>query len=101
MSVIKQCRTCGKDYKYCGSFRGSTLFRWQDVACSPECGNIYFRKILESRGQDPSIIDQANNQGTKTEPSDTFPNTEAETDDDELSEFELDYDYDDEDEEDF
>ena len=26
------------------------VFRWQDVSCSPECGEIYLRRINESRG---------------------------------------------------
>lgn len=48
--ALKKCRVCGKDYEYCHTFRTTdNLFRWQDVACSPECGAIYFAKIQASR----------------------------------------------------
>ena len=30
--------------------RAAGVFRWQEVACSPECGAIYLQKINESRG---------------------------------------------------
>lgn len=52
--VIKQCRVCGKDYEYCHSCRrGDVTFRWQEVACSPECGRVYFDQILRERRQLP------------------------------------------------
>lgn len=47
----KVCKICGKKYEYCLTNRRDTIFRWQDVACSPEHGAIYFRQIAESRGQ--------------------------------------------------
>lgn len=50
-SVMKKCRVCGKEYEACRSAnRSAGVFRWQEVACSPECGTIYLRKIEESRG---------------------------------------------------
>lgn len=54
-AVTKKCRACGKEYKACPD-SGVTVnkFRWQDVACSPECGEVYFRKIAESRGLVPA-----------------------------------------------
>lgn len=52
------CRVCGKEYEYCHTIRKiDDIFRYQDVACSPECGAIYFAKIDESRGVKP--IDDA------------------------------------------
>ena len=53
--AIKTCRVCGKDYEYCHSFGNAddNIYRWQDVACSPECGNIYFARVLRSRGIKP------------------------------------------------
>lgn len=50
-AVTKKCRACGKEYKACPNL-GPTenKFRWQDIACSPECGEVYFRRIAESRG---------------------------------------------------
>lgn len=29
------------------------MFQWREVACSPECGEEYLRRVLESRGQLP------------------------------------------------
>lgn len=50
-SAIKICRICGKEYEACRSAnRSADVFRWQEVACSPECGAAYLKKINESRG---------------------------------------------------
>lgn len=50
-SAIKKCRVCGKEYEACRSAdRTAGVFRWQEVACSPECGAIYLQQINESRG---------------------------------------------------
>lgn len=50
-SAIKVCRICGKEYEACRSAnRSAGVFRWQEVACSPECGAAYLEKINESRG---------------------------------------------------
>lgn len=47
----KTCRVCGKEYEACRSvIRDVNVFRWQDVACSPECGATYLARINESRG---------------------------------------------------
>lgn len=44
------CRVCGKKYKGCRTAeQASGVFRWQAVSCSPECGEIYLQRILESR----------------------------------------------------
>lgn len=44
------CRVCGKKYKGCRTAEQSNgVFRWQAVSCSPECGEIYLQRILESR----------------------------------------------------
>ena len=99
MIITKKCRNCGKTYEYCNSFRGTSIFRWQDVACSPECGYIYFKQILESRGQDASVL---NLQGIKQESKYEYdPMLDDEDEDDDFYEDEFDDDYDDEDEEDF
>lgn len=48
---IKTCRVCGATYEACNSARsGSKIFNWREVACSPECGVVYFDKIAASRG---------------------------------------------------
>lgn len=48
---IKICRVCGKEYEACHTQRPNldNEFRWQEVACSPECGSIYLQRIIESR----------------------------------------------------
>lgn len=49
-SASKVCRVCGKEYEACRSAnRNAGVFRWQEVACSPECGTAYLEKINESR----------------------------------------------------
>ena len=55
----KKCKICGKDYDYCRP-NGLTLnvFRWQDVACSPEHGTIYFEQIAKSRNTEEDIKDE-------------------------------------------
>lgn len=46
---IKRCKVCGKEYEYCKTWLSQDKFRWQDVACSPECGAKYFALIEASR----------------------------------------------------
>lgn len=48
--AIKTCRVCGNEYEACHTAKSSSVtFRWQDVACSPECGAIYLAEIRASR----------------------------------------------------
>lgn len=48
--AIKRCRVCGKEYEACRSAkRVDGVYRWKEVACSPECGQVYLARILESR----------------------------------------------------
>lgn len=50
--AIKICRVCGKEYEACHTNKSSNgTFRWQDVACSPECGAIYLAQIRASRNK--------------------------------------------------
>lgn len=51
MAGTKRCKVCGREYEYCRTNRPTDIFRWQDVACSPEHGAIYFAQIAESRGE--------------------------------------------------
>lgn len=50
---VKVCKVCGKEYEACHTLRPNmnSEFRWQDVACCPEHGAEYLRRILISRGQ--------------------------------------------------
>ena len=53
-TATKICRVCGKEYEACHTFKRITgVFRWQEVACSPECGSIYLAKIEASRAISP------------------------------------------------
>ena len=46
---IRICKVCGKEYEYCKTFAPANKFRWQDVACSPECGAKYFAEVEAAR----------------------------------------------------
>lgn len=49
-SVKKVCRVCGKTYEACHTAKKNIgEFRWQEVACSPECGAEYLRRVIASR----------------------------------------------------
>lgn len=50
-SAKRICRVCGKEYEACRSAnRRPGVFYWQEVACSPECGQVYLRRVEEARG---------------------------------------------------
>lgn len=50
-AVNKICRVCGKEYEACKTPRPTdNTFRWQDVACSKECGAEYLRSVMIARG---------------------------------------------------
>ena len=50
-NVIKICKVCGKRYEACSNAeKYDGVFRYQTVACSPECGAIYLAQVMESRG---------------------------------------------------
>lgn len=69
MSQKKQCRTCGKDYEPCRSIGlKNGIFRWREVACSPECGAIYLRRIQESRGLIPQETKKSRSEKTEVNP---------------------------------
>lgn len=50
MGAKMKCRVCGKEYDACfNAKRIEGVYHWRDVACSPECGEIYLARVLESR----------------------------------------------------
>ena len=53
----KTCRVCGATYEACRSIRtGDGVFNWREVACSPECGEVYLRQVMASRNKvEPAI----------------------------------------------
>lgn len=53
-TAVKKCRVCGKDYEACRAMsRTAGVFRWQEVACSPECGAEYLRRVTQARSPAP------------------------------------------------
>lgn len=54
-TAVKTCRVCGKEYEACRTAmsRAAGVFRWQEVACSPECGAEYLRRVTEARSPAP------------------------------------------------
>lgn len=79
-TAIKICRVCGKEYEACHTQRPVTVFRWQEVACSPECGSIYLAQIEESR---KTVV--ANTTVNKTEPIELINDIEDDIDEDEFN----------------
>lgn len=54
-TAVKKCRVCGKQYEDCRTMMNNTagVFRWQEVACSPECGAEYLHRVTETRNPAP------------------------------------------------
>lgn len=53
-TAVRTCRVCGKRYEACRTMNKSAgVFRWQEVACSPECGAEYLRRVTEARNPTP------------------------------------------------
>ena len=54
-TATKICRVCGKEYEACHTLKHiAGVFRWQEVACSPECGSTYLARIKASRAVTPT-----------------------------------------------
>lgn len=52
-----KCRVCGKEYEACrNAKRVDGVFRWQDVACSPEHGATYLDLIRKSRAEQHDAV---------------------------------------------
>lgn len=72
--ATKECRVCGKTYVACNTnrhFDGS--FHWREVACSPECGQEYLRRVTESRMEpqtEPEVIEEEEPELIEEEPED-------------------------------
>lgn len=49
--VMRICKNCGKEYEACYTQKpyNSKVYRWQDVACSPACGEAYLAAVIASR----------------------------------------------------
>ena len=53
-TATKICKVCGKEYPYCRTVFKPGVFRYQDVACSPEHGAIYLAKVEAARTEPKS-----------------------------------------------
>lgn len=49
--TTRVCKICGKEYPFCYTVRHDNAFRWQDVACCPEHGTEYFKRVQIARGE--------------------------------------------------
>lgn len=46
----RKCKICGKEYEYCKTIRTvDGVYRWQDVACTPEHGSQYLALVIAAR----------------------------------------------------
>lgn len=60
--AVKVCRVCGKQYEACRTAKKNIgVFQWQDVACSPECGAEYLRRVNEARNPAPKVEKKVEN----------------------------------------
>lgn len=82
----KKCKVCGAEYEYCRTkYQNTDIFRYQDVACSPEHGSIYFAKVMASRAKTTN-----DNVETESEENDEYDELfEEDFDDDDLEELEI------------
>lgn len=64
MGSTAKCRVCGKEYTPCRTIAVNGVFRWQAVACSPECGAEYLKRIEASRS--PKKIEGQHKRGKRT-----------------------------------
>ena len=58
----KVCKVCGKEYEACRTLRPNldNEFRWNEVACCPEHGAEYLRRVLAARGHAAAASDVGN-----------------------------------------
>lgn len=46
-----KCKVCGAAYVACRTPNLTGVFRWRDVACSVECGQVWLERIERSRSK--------------------------------------------------
>lgn len=70
------CRVCGREYQVCNTVYPSA-FNWREVACSPQCGEEYFRQVLKAREAEEPVEEEM---PAETLQEETFdPDAEIET----------------------
>ena len=68
MGRNKICRVCGKEYIPCRSIRpADDVFNWRAIACSPQCGEEYFKQVAIARGDVPPEDPDKNKKKPKKE----------------------------------
>ena len=102
-TAIRYCKVCGNAYEYCRTLKPGDMFRWQDVACSPEHGREYFRQIAESRGEitaeakEPESVDiPKRTEAPKAAKPVKYVPPEVKADNDETEDWNDDFEYEDE-----
>lgn len=73
-TATKKCKVCGREYAYCKTNRESNVFRYQDVACCAEHGQIYLAQVIASRSS--NIVAVADN-GVPTSKAHTLDEDES------------------------
>ena len=70
------CRVCGKEFVPCGKSSAEIgAFNYREVACSPECGQEYLRRVLAARS--PKVTPTNNVKGNELViPSNTLEDKE-------------------------
>lgn len=64
------CKICGTEYEYSYYPRNNDdLYRYQDIACSPEHGAEYFAKVIVARGEE----EDPNGGGVENDPTGDSP----------------------------
>jgi len=103
-TVFRKCKVCGVEYPYCKTVVSDDVFRYQDVACCPEHGSIYFAQILESRGvkanEDTAQDNDVNKGEPQSEVNEQVDDIVFDFDDEDDDDEDMFYDEDDDDEED-
>lgn len=52
------CRVCGKMFTPCNKTSGALgAFNYREVACSPECGTEYLRRVHAARQKSSNVPD--------------------------------------------
>lgn len=68
---MKICKECGASYEACRTPTPKGLFRWRDVACSPECAMSYMNRVMEARTQaaEPEVQNEDRDEQMAVEPA--------------------------------
>lgn len=80
-TATRKCKVCGAEYEYCRTNRSvAGVFRWQDVACCPEHGSIYFADVMALRSKEATDIevaaDEAKSVNSESDKSDILDDSE-------------------------